>query len=449
MSVAAYARRAPTRAASGGATRTPTSSRRRSSPSPTAWAARRPARSRRSSPPRRSRTTMPAARTATERVALADPGGEPPRLRALERPTPTVSGMGTTMTVALVEGDARRDRPRRRLARLPASATAALEQLTEDHSLVDELMQSGKLSPEEAETHPQRSVITRALGTDPDVDVDTFTVEAQQGDVFLLCSDGLTTMVDDDDDPRACSSGNRDDLERAAKALVAAANRGGGEDNITVVAFEIDGDDDDAGTRSAPEPRSRADSTTRTRWPRTVRRRSRPLPSRAGRRSAPSASGATRRSRVVLVAAARLWGLEATSSARSRTAASPSTRACPGRPASASTARLREPAAACSCSPSAALFDHACAAVVARRGRATSAVSPMSLGTASSLNLVVVGLLTAIGFASVYIARQSDDLDRRRSRTPPSSSPSTSPRTSSRASPCRTPTRTCCRWRRC
>ena len=70
-----------------------------------------------------------------------------------------------------------------------------MEQLTEDHSLVAELMRSGKLSPEEAESHPQRSVITRALGTDPDVDVDTFTIAAEIGDVFLLCSDGLTTMV--------------------------------------------------------------------------------------------------------------------------------------------------------------------------------------------------------------------------------------------------------------
>jgi len=59
-----------------------------------------------------------------------------------------------------------------------------MEQVTEDHSLVNELLKSGKLSREEAETHPQRSVITRALGTDPDVDADTFTIEAQSGDVF-------------------------------------------------------------------------------------------------------------------------------------------------------------------------------------------------------------------------------------------------------------------------
>jgi PPM family protein phosphatase len=149
------------------------------------------------------------------------------------------SGMGTTMTVALVEdgrvaighvGDSRayliRDR--------------RLEQLTEDHSLVAELVRSGKLSPEEAEDHPQRSVITRALGTDPDVDVDTFSVETRPGDFFLLCSDGLTSMVDDETILGEVER-HRDDLQATAKALVRAANKGGGEDNITVVCFEIAG----------------------------------------------------------------------------------------------------------------------------------------------------------------------------------------------------------------
>jgi protein phosphatase len=155
------------------------------------------------------------------------------------------SGMGTTMTVALVEngtvaighvGDSRayliRDR--------------SLEQLTEDHSLVAELVRSGKLSPEEAEAHPQRSVITRALGTDPNVDVDTFSVETKPGDVFLLCSDGLTSMVGDEVILTEVER-NRDDLKAAAKALVRAANRGGGEDNITVVFFEIVGAGEDTG----------------------------------------------------------------------------------------------------------------------------------------------------------------------------------------------------------
>jgi protein phosphatase len=113
-----------------------------------------------------------------------------------------------------------------------------MEQLTEDHSLVAELMRSGKLSPEEAQSHPQRSVITRALGTDPDVDVDTFTIAAEIGDVFLLCSDGLTTMVSNEAILDLVES-HRGDMNKALRALVQAANRGGGEDNITVVAFEI------------------------------------------------------------------------------------------------------------------------------------------------------------------------------------------------------------------
>jgi PPM family protein phosphatase len=159
--------------------------------------------------------------------------------RVYERQTQdsSATGMGTTMTVALVEdgyvaighvGDSRayliRDR--------------RLEQLTEDHSLVAELVRSGKLSPEEAEGHPQRSVITRALGTDPDVDVDTFSVETKPGDLFLLCSDGLTAMVDDETILREVER-NRGDLTAASKALVKAANKGGGDDNITVVFFEI------------------------------------------------------------------------------------------------------------------------------------------------------------------------------------------------------------------
>ncbi len=149
----------------------------------------------------------------------------------------TASGMGTTMTLAVIEdgivrfghvGDSRAYLYR----------DGELRQLTEDHSLVGELVRSGKLSPEEAESHPQRSVITRALGTDAVVDVDTFTVEAQPGDVFLLCSDGLYSMVGTERILTVLRR-HRNDLDAAAKALIAAANRKGGDDNITVVAFEI------------------------------------------------------------------------------------------------------------------------------------------------------------------------------------------------------------------
>jgi PPM family protein phosphatase len=170
-----------------------------------------------------------------------------------------VSGMGTTMTVAFFDGNGvwigHVGDSRAYLIR-----DGALEQLTEDHSLVAELVRSGKLSPEEAETHPQRSVVTRALGTDPDVDVDTFRVDAKPGDLFLLCSDGLTSMAGDDtilDEIRR----NRDDLRGAAKALIRAANRGGGEDNITVVFFEITPEGATERTLALPPPQEDDEDT--------------------------------------------------------------------------------------------------------------------------------------------------------------------------------------------
>lgn len=155
---------------------------------------------------------------------------------------PAASGMGTTMTVALIEGS---DVTIGHVGDSRAYLVRAgkLEQVTEDHSLVNELLKSGRLSPEEAVTHPQRSVITRAVGTDPDVDVDAFPIEAQDGDVFLICSDGLTDMLEDGEilDVVERYPG---DLDRVTKSLVSAANRGGGEDNITVVAFSFaDGGD--------------------------------------------------------------------------------------------------------------------------------------------------------------------------------------------------------------
>jgi PPM family protein phosphatase len=159
------------------------------------------------------------------------------------------SGMGTTMTVALVEdgrvvfghvGDSRGYLIRE----------GSIEQLTDDHSLVAELVRSGRLTPEEAEAHPQRSVITRAVGTEPDVDVDTFTIEPEEGDLFLICSDGLTDMVDDGTIIEAIER-HRDDLDEAANALVGAANRVGGEDNITVLLVEVGAEADVADTQRA------------------------------------------------------------------------------------------------------------------------------------------------------------------------------------------------------
>ena len=100
-------------------------------------------------------------------------------------------------------------------------------------ALVAELERSGQLTPEAAEHHPQRSIITRALGPEPDVEVDTHTHPARDGDVYLLCSDGLTGMVSDGE--VATILRGAPTLEAAAEALIRAANQSGGRDNITVV----------------------------------------------------------------------------------------------------------------------------------------------------------------------------------------------------------------------
>jgi len=163
------------------------------------------------------------------------------------------SGMGTTVTAALVEDDliavAHVGDSRAYVIR-----DGKLEQLTQDHSLVADLVRDGRLTPEEAEVHPQRSVITRALGTDAEVDVDTTVFEARPGDVFLLCSDGLSSMVADDLILRLVSESTR--LDEAARALIQAANRNGGDDNITAVLFRLDTDDTTVVEPSAapPEP---------------------------------------------------------------------------------------------------------------------------------------------------------------------------------------------------
>jgi PPM family protein phosphatase len=159
------------------------------------------------------------------------------------------SGMGTTMTVALVE-DGRVVFGHVGDSRAYLIREGSIEQLTDDHSLVAELVRSGRLTPEEAEAHPQRSVITRAVGTEPDVDVDTFTIEPEERDLFLICSDGLTDMVDDGTIIEAIER-HRDDLDEAAKALVGAANRVGGEDNITVLLVEVGAEAEVADTQRA------------------------------------------------------------------------------------------------------------------------------------------------------------------------------------------------------
>jgi PPM family protein phosphatase len=151
-------------------------------------------------------------------------------------------GMGTTLTAALVEGDGVT------VAHVGDSRVYRLregefEQLTHDHSLVAELERSGEISHEEAFDHPSKSVITRALGPEPDVDVDAHTHSARPGDTYLMSSDGLTDMITDDEIASILKSS--DSLDDAAESLIRAANQSGGRDNITVVLFTLEEGEDE------------------------------------------------------------------------------------------------------------------------------------------------------------------------------------------------------------
>ena len=145
-------------------------------------------------------------------------------------------GMGTTLTLAKVHGD---DVSLAHVgdSRAYRMRDGELQQLTRDHSLVAELERSGQITAEAAEHHPQRSIITRALGPEPDVEVDTYTLAGREGDVFLICSDGLTSMISDDEVTSILRSASS--LDAAAEALVRAANQSGGKDNITVILFRL------------------------------------------------------------------------------------------------------------------------------------------------------------------------------------------------------------------
>jgi protein phosphatase len=147
---------------------------------------------------------------------------------------PACAGMGTTLTalaplaaapacVIAHIGDSRAYRLR----------GAELRQLTRDHTRVRHLVDAGMLTPRQARHHARASVLTRALGMDSTPQVDTFAMDAAPGDIFLLCSDGLTTMLEDADIARLLATDAP--LEARCKALVAEANRRGGTDNITVV----------------------------------------------------------------------------------------------------------------------------------------------------------------------------------------------------------------------
>jgi protein phosphatase len=159
------------------------------------------------------------------------------RIHEMSQASQDRAGMGTTITAAHVGdndvavahvGDSRAYRLR----------GDDFQRLTEDHSLVEEMRRRGQLTAQEADEHPQRSIITRALGPERDVLVDTYSWRGEAGDVYLLCSDGLTSMVAEAriaDIVRDASS-----LRDAGRRLIAAANDAGGRDNITVVLFELE-----------------------------------------------------------------------------------------------------------------------------------------------------------------------------------------------------------------
>jgi len=160
-------------------------------------------------------------------------------------------GMGTTLTaIAVQDGKAVVGHVGDSRAYLMRDGTVT--QVTDDHSLVEQLVREGRLSPEEAQNHPQRAIITRALGIDADVDVDTFRVDLRPGDRLLICSDGLTNMLSDD--TIAQTLRRHADPQQAADTLVDMANQAGGDDNITVILLDALSDGGERAAMTAAEP---------------------------------------------------------------------------------------------------------------------------------------------------------------------------------------------------
>jgi PPM family protein phosphatase len=191
-----------------------------------------------------------AAKIAADAFGSADDRGEAPegylrrvvraaneRIHDLAERDASRSGMGTTLTAALI-GEDEVSFAHVGDSRAYVFRDGDLKRLTSDHSLVEELRRQGRLTEAQAEEHPQRSIITRALGPEPEVEVDTMTYPARPGDVFLLCSDGLTTMVPEARIARVLERSR--DLDSALSRLIREANEGGGRDNITAIAFRLD-----------------------------------------------------------------------------------------------------------------------------------------------------------------------------------------------------------------
>jgi protein phosphatase len=217
-----------------------------------------------------------ASKTAVEVFEDELPGGDPAdviveRVREANRKINELAaahseyaGMGTTCTAAYVTEDDRLVVAHVGDSRCYLWRDGDLVRLTKDHSLVGELVARGRLTEEQAESHPQRSVITRALGAESDVRVDREVYEAKAGDVVLLCSDGLTTMVTERQIETVLEIGGP--LAPLGRGLVYAANAAGGKDNITVIMFRLGEADPEATpapvvSESDPEPESEPQRT--------------------------------------------------------------------------------------------------------------------------------------------------------------------------------------------
>jgi protein phosphatase len=194
---------------------------------------------------------------ARERLVLAVRQANT-EIHALSEADALRAGMGTTLTAAYV-GPSEVSFAHVGDSRAYLLRDGELERITEDHSLVEELLRQGRLTEEEAEEHPQRSIITRALGPEPDVDVDTFAVEAADGDLYLICSDGLTSMISEATVAEILRGAP--DLVSAAEQLIAAALDAGGRDNVTVVLFRVE---EIAGAAGEPVDQPGADAEPAT-----------------------------------------------------------------------------------------------------------------------------------------------------------------------------------------
>jgi protein phosphatase len=182
------------------------------------------------------------------------------RIHELSHVNAEQAGMGTTLTAVYV-GEQEVAIAHVGDSRAYCLRDGELLRLTDDHSLVDELLRQGRLTPEEAVEHPQRSVITRALGPEEVVEVDTRSFRARAGDVYLLCSDGLTTMLSEPQIAAVLIANPR--LRDAGEALIAAANEAGGRDNITVVLVRLEEVlSDPAHPAHPPQAASVADAAT-------------------------------------------------------------------------------------------------------------------------------------------------------------------------------------------